>query len=88
MKMRRRLMEIKIEKPEDVQTIKEIPYGNQKIILTAKTFKGTRYFDLRLWFVNQGGSPCPTQKGINLRTEKLNEVISALCDLSEMESLK
>lgn len=73
--------------PANVKLVKEFSVGNQTLQVTAKTFKNTRYYDLRLWFPGSNGSLIPTKKGITLRLETLKDVISALCDLAEQEGI-
>jgi hypothetical protein len=56
----------------------EIPKGKDKIIVTAKEFKGKQYIDIRTYFENDAGEWIPTKKGISLTPENLDEIIKIL----------
>jgi len=58
--------------------IGEIMKGKDKIIITAKEFKGKQYIDIRTYFENDSGEWIPTKKGISLTPDNLDEMIAFL----------
>jgi len=42
--------------------------------------KGEEYLDLRIFYTNDEGEKCPTQKGVRFNTEIAVDVVAALLD--------
>jgi hypothetical protein len=46
--------------------------------LTVSEYRGQKLVDLRVWFKREDGEYAPSQKGIAIKPELLDEVIAAL----------
>ena len=46
----------------------------QKVVVQLREFKGKKLIDLRVFYLNEGGSWRPTPKGISLRPELIGEL--------------
>ena len=58
------------------------------IRIELSEFKGRSYVNVRLWVGgDRQGELIPTQKGVASRPEQLPEVIAALQDITEAESV-
>src|SRR5262249_17802627 len=63
------------------RVVHEFENGRQWIRCSLSTFRGKAYADLRIWFEPKPGEPMkPTQKGINILVENLDELEIALAE--------
>jgi Transcriptional Coactivator p15 (PC4) len=59
--------------------IHEFENGRQWIRCSLSTLRGKAYADIRVWFEPKPGAPMkPTQKGISVLVENLDELEAAL----------
>ncbi len=70
--------------PEDstAPAVWTLDKGRERVIAREREFKGTRFFDLRLW-VNEGETP--TSKGVTIPCEAVGELAMALASYAKRQ---
>jgi len=64
--------------------VHEFENGRQWIRCRINTFRARQYLDLRVWFEPELGEPLrPTQKGISILAENLDELETAIAAFKE-----
>ncbi|MFH1743675.1 MAG: transcriptional coactivator p15/PC4 family protein [bacterium] len=52
--------------------------------VSASRYRGKRYLDLRLWYLDPSGEWKPTRKGCTIRENELTRLIAAVEDVRAM----
>lgn len=52
--------------------------SRQRLRVQVKTFKGSEYVDLRVWYVGEDGEYAPSGKGVMLKPAHVVEIAQAL----------
>jgi len=71
-------MEVKTMLIDEVEKNKK-----EKICISVDEFKGFRFCDVRVYFINPGGEWRPTKKGITFNADNIDEIIDILKEASK-----
>jgi|TARA_R110000824_G_scaffold375269_1_gene565998 hypothetical protein len=57
--------------------------NRESIVISQTEFKGNDLVDIRIFFTNKDGELSPTKKGITVRLENLDELVTTLSAFSQ-----
>ena len=57
--------------------------SRESIVISQTEFKGNDLVDIRIFFTNKDGELSPTKKGITVRLENLDELVTTLSAFSQ-----
>ena len=52
--------------------------SRESIVVSETEYKGNKYVDVRVFYMDTDGSLKPTRKGVSVRPEKVAELVAAL----------
>ena len=55
--------------------------SRESIVVSETEYKGNKYVDVRVFYKDTDGSLKPTRKGVSVRHDQLDELVSALIAL-------
>ena len=62
--------------------------SRESIVISQTEFKGNDLVDIRIFFTNKDGELSPTKKGITVRLENLDELVTTLSAFSQNISVE
>ena len=55
--------------------------SRESIVVSETEYKGNKYVDIRVFYKDTDGTLKPTRKGVSIRRDQLDELVSALIAL-------